>query len=236
MEDENLEYETGIEVGKEEALAELQTQLVDDGYDPDDVQELLYDPAPKKRKKGTRKKTNQRTYRPIGGTKKRKTTAKKPKKGLAKLRQYAMPGAAGLTFYGAYVKRADELFKAGKITKDSVYEAIKYDAKNFDSKDAMQRLKDNAGEIVTPFLGAKLVQELKPVGKYSGLAADILMGLGTGFAAKTILDPPIEGAAGNRPANTSGGIRVIHSQETAQPQRQVQNTQIQPQIGGNPYL
>ena len=203
METPDNDFDEGFESGETAALTEVQEMLMDEGFDPEEVQEMLYDPAPKK---GKKKKTSKRRYDPAPqkrykprstSGKKRKTTArrKKPKGMLAKMKKFAMPGTAGVTFYASYLKRADELFTAGKITKKSVYSAVEYDVKNFDVDDALDRLKDNAGEIATPVLAGMLVKETKIAGKHSGLVADILTGLAAGKAAKVLLDPPIAGAA-----------------------------------------
>ena len=210
---EDIEYETGFEVGREDALAELETQLVDDGFDPGEVQELLYDPAPRRSRKAKKTTSRRKVFRArqYDPAPKRKITAKRHgKKGtLAKLKKYALPGAAGLTFYAGYVKRATELFQAGKITANSVSEAIKYDFKNFNTTDAMGRLKKQAGEIATPLIAGKLVEETKLLGKLSGVVADVLYGMGVGVGAKAILDPPIPGL--NTPRG-NGGITVSQTQ------------------------
>ena len=224
MEITDNEFDEGFESGETTALTEVEDMLVDEGFDPEEVEEMLYDPAP--RKKGRKKKTSKRRYDPAPqrrykprstSGKKRKTTArrKKPKGMLAKMKKFAMPGTAGVTFYASYLKRADELFTAGQITKKSVYSAVEYDVKNFDVDDALDRLKDNAGEIATPVLAAALVKETKIAGKHSGLVADILTGLAAGKAAKVLLDPPIAGAAAparqiaqktTQPAATGGQV------------------------------
>ena len=205
METTDNDFDEGYESGETAALTEVEDMLVDEGFDPGEVQEMLYDPAP--RKKGSKKKKTtkrrydpapQRRYKPRSTSgKKRKTTAKrkKPKGMLAKMKKFAMPGAAGITFYASYIKRAEELFTAGKITKQSVYTAVEYDVKNFNVDDALDRLKDNAGEIVAPVLAGALVKETKIAGKHSGLVADVLTGLAAGKAGKVLLDPPIAGAA-----------------------------------------
>lgn len=237
---EIIDEEPGAEL--DAAVFDLEEGLIAEGFDPEDVQELLYDPAPKKRKKGKRRKTtNQRSYRSIGTGKKRKTTAKKPKKGLAKIRPWVLPGAAAGTFYAGYITRAKELFAAGKITQDSVFDAIKYDITNFNTTDAMNRLKNNAGEIVTPLLAAALVKEIKPIGKHSGLAADVLSGMGIGVAAKTILDPPLTPPSGRtiqQGTTQIQGRTALRVVQHGQIEQVATNQQIQPQAvaGHNPYL
>jgi hypothetical protein len=148
-----------------------------------------YDPAPRRR----HRRRSPRRYDPAP---QRKVTARKGKKGiLAKVRKFALPGAAVGTFLTAYMARATQLKSAnaqldGKVV-DGVYAAIMYDVKNFSTDAAMARLKDNAGEIVTPLIAGYAVKQIGILGKYSGLAGDLLTGMGMGLAAKKVLDPPI---------------------------------------------
>ncbi|SNQ60041.1 hypothetical protein MNV_1540002 [Candidatus Methanoperedens nitroreducens] len=74
----------------------------------------------------------------------------------------------------------------------------------------MKRLQSNAGEIIAPLVGGWAVKETRVLGKYSGIAADILIGLGIGVGAKAVLDPPVgnRGGSGNGNGNT-GAIKVI---------------------------
>lgn len=196
----DFDFEAGHETGAQETLEDVEQRLIDAGHDPEEVKELLYDPAPRRRgrkKQRTRRSRTQHVRSPAyvydPDPRKRKVTAKRTgKKGtLAKLKKFAIPGAAGLTFYGGYVKRAEELFTAGKITEKSVFKAIEYDFKNFNGTDAMNRVKSQAGEIATPLIAGWAVKETKVLGKYSGIAADLLTGFGIGVGAKAILDPPI---------------------------------------------
>ena len=202
----------------------MEQRLIDAGHDPEEVEELLYDPAPRRRgKKHHRKATRShsysraRSYDPA--PRKRKVTAKRTgKKGtLNKLKKFAMPAAAGLTFYGAYVKRAEDLFNAGSIPEKSVFKAIEYDVKNFNGTDAMNRVKAQAGEIATPLIASWAVKETHILGKYSGIAADLLAGFGIGVAGKAVLDPPIT-TGSNR--TSTGLIKVTSSKATTQIQTQ----------------
>ncbi len=231
--DGNIDFDAGIEVGREEALTQLEGQLVDQGYDPEEVEELLYDPAPKRRGKKHRKAHRRAQYVRAPGhvydpaPRKRKITAKHTgKKGtLAKLKKYAIPGSAALTFYGAYVKRAEDLFAQGSIPEKSVFKAIEYDVKNFNGTDAMNRVKSQAGEIATPLIASWAVKETKILGKYSGIAADLLAGFGIGVGAKAILDPPAN-SSGIR-SRSNSVIKVVQTQDAPAPQVQRQ--------GYNPY-
>ncbi|KPQ42194.1 MAG: hypothetical protein MPEBLZ_03244 [Candidatus Methanoperedens nitroreducens] len=200
----DFDFEVGHETGTQETLEDVEQRLIDAGHDPEEVEELLYDPAPRhhkgKKKQRSHRSRTQHVRSPAyvydPAPRKRKVTAKRTgKKGtLAKLKKFAIPGAAGLTFYGGYVKRAEELFTAGKITEKSVFKAIEYDFKNFNGTDAMNRVKSQAGEIIAPVAVGWGIKETKILGKYSGIAADLLTGFGIGVGAKAILDPPITNA------------------------------------------
>lgn len=181
-------------------LEDVEQRLIDEGYDPLDVEELLYDPAPRKRGKKYKRRPRARSYDPAPlrsrvatryRTVKEKVKRRIPKGIMAKVKKFVLPGTAGVTFYAAYIKRAEDLFNQGLISEKSVFKAIEYDIKNFNTNDAMGRLKNNAGEIITPFLGGFLMKETKILGKYTGVAADALFGMGIGVGAKTILDPPV---------------------------------------------
>lgn len=211
-ENTELDFEAGIEAGVQETIEDVEQRLIDAGHDPEEVSELLYDPAPRRKGGGKKtRKTPSRSYRARSydpAPRKRKITAKRTgKKGtLSKLKKFALPGAAGLTFYGAYVKRAEDLANAGKIPEKSVFKAIEYDVKNFNGTDAMNRVKTQAGEIATPLIASWAVKETHILGKYSGIAADLLAGFGVGIGAKAVLDPPI---------NTGGSNGLISVKKTS---------------------
>ncbi|MDP2366130.1 MAG: hypothetical protein Q8M94_20455, partial [Ignavibacteria bacterium] len=171
----------------QEQLEDLEEQLIDDGYDPEDVQELLYDPAPRKggRRRKARRGRKSRRYDPAPRRSKRRgrrgrgsrrydpapqyfVRAKKRVKGLLpKLRKLAIPGAAGVTFYAAYVKRATDLHGAGKITENNVFKAIQYDVENFNATDAVARVQKAAPAILTPVIGGWAIKKSGILGKYS---------------------------------------------------------------------
>lgn len=208
----------------ESDIDQLGAELLDAGYDPADVEEFLYDPAPRRRgRKG--KSVAKRTYRAKRSTRRyarsydpaprrRKTGGRKKPRGiLAKVKKFAFPGAAGITFYSSYLKRADELFTAGLITQKSVFSAIEYDVKNFDANAAMDRLKVAAPKIVVPSLVGVVVKETKIAGKYSGLVKDLMVGMAAGTAAKAALDPPLNQTS-IKQVPTSGTIRHVSTTHT----------------------
>lgn len=136
---------------------------------------LVYDPAPKAKRSYT----------------------KRAKGLLGKLKPYALPGSAAVTFYAGYVQRTKDM-EADPVTFKNddgtpvkgMFQAIMWDINHFNSSDAMTRIQDNATSIIAPAVLGYGVKEFKLGGKYSSLAGDILMGLAAGTAAKTILDPP----------------------------------------------
>ncbi|MCG2735130.1 MAG: hypothetical protein L6282_01925 [Candidatus Methanoperedenaceae archaeon] len=201
-------FEAAYDIASQETQEQLENlgeQLINDGYDPDEVNELLYDPAPRKggrRKKApSRRGRKSRRYDPAPrrgrGSRRRYdpeyyVRAKKRAKGLLpKLRKLAIPGAAGMTFYAAYVKRATDLKASGKIPENNVFKAIQYDIENFNATDAVARMQTAAPSILTPVIGGWAIKKSGILGKYSGIAGDILTGMGLGVAGKAILDPPI---------------------------------------------
>jgi len=230
--------DAGVSIGENNAREELYEQLVDQGFQEAEVSEMLYDPAPRRGRKGRGKincsakqratmpqmckgsrsydpaprrgrkhrhhaRRSVRRYDPAISVTRYRDTArrygKRAKGMLTKLKPLVMPAAAGLTFYTAYVSRATALFGAGKITKNSVYEAIMYDLKNLDGNAAVDRLQQKASGIAMPaiigtglkyakgYVDPKLRTPMDVVG-------DALIGMAIGTGFKAILDPPIDGA------------------------------------------
>lgn len=188
----------------------MEQRLIDAGHDPDDVEELLYDPAPRRRGKKYKARRSSRVQRVRAPTyvydpapKKRKVTARRTRKGvLAKLKPYVLPGTAGVTFYAAYLARATELFNAGTIAKNDVFLAIQYDIMHLDANAAMGRLQTNAINIATPAIGGFLVKTTHIAGKWSGVLGDLLYGFAVGTGAKVVLDPPVNAPAARRSTAT----------------------------------
>lgn len=78
----------------------------------------------------------------------------------------------------------------------------------------MKRLQSQAGEIAAPLVGGWAVKETHILGKYSGIAGDILAGIGIGVGAKAVLDPPINRTPGRNV------IRVSTPEQTIKPSTQ----------------
>lgn len=202
-ENENIDFEAGIEVGREEQLTELEDQLVDQGYDPEEVDELLYDPAPRRRgrKKGKKSRSHKRTYDPSPRRRFRRSRRydpapkngyrKKAKGILGKLKPFVGVGVGGLTFYGAYTKRTADLKAAGSLPATAnIFDAVMYDINHFNGNDAMARVQTKAAGIATPAIAGWAIKKFVS-GTAGKLIGDALMGFAGGTAAKTILDPPI---------------------------------------------
>ncbi len=239
-------FNEGFATGQETAADDLREQIVDTfedaGYDPDEVEELLYDPAPRR---GRRRKKVRR-YDPAPakapGRKRRKAkgtvgTSKRRKKGrragtkvkgmLNKFKGYAFPVAAGGSFIMQYAARADTLKAAGSITTGGyagILKAIQWDISHFNVSDAMTRVSNNLSTIGVPLVGGYLVKNVGGGMVKSGverdvleIAGDLLMGYGAALGTKKVLDPPIEMA--RQPDR--------QMQRVQQPQTQIQ---IQPQI------
>lgn len=166
-----------------------------------------------------------------------------------------MPGAAAGSFILDYNTRAGVLktaaakLKNGTLVTD-IFTAIMYDVENFDSNAAMGRLQAKVMDYGVPFVGGLVVKAVGPsipkVGKYSGIAGDILMGLGAGKLVKAFLDPPVTTAysppsasVAYKPAGCCGG----NGSTAASPQKinysapvaQVPAVQVSQQ-SRNPYL
>ncbi len=224
----NEGYQTGAELESEELREQIEDQLIDEGFDPDDIDEMLYDPAPRqgrrrhrrshrsydpapRRRRRSRRRSGRR-YDPAprrrsGWRGKAKKYGKRTKGMLGKFRKYALPGAAGLTFLGGYMARAKQL-------NMSVPDAMMKDIKEFDGKAAMKRVQDSAGEIATPLVAGWTIKETKVAGKYSGLIGDVLTGIGLGTFAKKVLDPPVGSNHSHSPSVISqdqNHIQIIES-------------------------
>ncbi len=227
----NEGYQTGAELESEELREQIEDQLIDEGFDPDDIDEMLYDPAPRRGRR--RHRRSHRSYDPAPRRRRRsrrrsgrrydpaprrgsksgyygklkKKYGKHAKGMLGKFRKFALPGAAGLTFLGAYMTRASQLGV-------SVPDAITKDIKEFDGKAAMKRVQDSAGEIATPLVAGWAIKETKVAGKYSGLIGDVLTGIGLGTFAKKVLDPPVGSNHSHSPSVISqdqNHIQIIES-------------------------
>lgn len=213
-------FNEGLEAGRtlagDEYREQLEDQLLDAGFDPDDIDEALYDPAPdpapRKGRRRKSKKSRSRSYDPSPGRRRgrrgRRGTSRraydpgyrsKAKGTLTKLRKYVFPGVAGGTFLLDYNARAGVLKGQGAKLKNGtavtdIFTAIMYDFENFDSNAAMGRLQTNMVNYGAPLVGGFALKKTNLAGKYSGILGDLLMGFGAGKLAKTIMDPPVQNA------------------------------------------
>ncbi len=96
----------------------------------------------------------------------------------------------------------------------------------------MQRLQNNAGEIIAPLVGGWAVKETRVLGKYSGIAGDILVGLGIGVGAKAVLDPPMEKDGSDQPGGDIQVVTLTPNRETREIVQPIEGTE----TGTNPYI
>jgi len=216
--EEIQETEGAVEVPAE--IEELEGQLLEAGFDPSDVEEALYDPAPRRRKHrkvhhrkhkaaaivyDPRKRRvshkvshRRRRYDPAP---KRSVTARRTSrkagmtKILTKLRPYIAPAVGLYSFYAAYQTRLVALQGIAAKNKDgtpvsSVFQAIMFDVDNFNSTDAWARVQAQVSDYGLPLAAGYGVKQFHVGGKYSGIIGDVLMAFGAQKLAKVILDPP----------------------------------------------
>lgn len=210
----NEGFEAGRGTVSDEFLDDLSEKLTDElGFDPDEVDELLYDPAPRRGRRRRRSRTSApvqaprrkrrkaRTYAQTTGRKGRGRTGRQLKGMLGKFKQYAFPIAAGGSFLMQYAARADALKAAGSITTGGyagILEAIKFDLTNFNASAAMTRVSSNISTIGVPLVGGYLVKKVGGGFVKGGvekdvveIVGDLLTGYGVATGVKKILDPPI---------------------------------------------
>lgn len=199
----DLDFETGLEVGREEQLDELASNLEAQGYDPDEVSELLYDPAPRHRrrhrkarrfdpmpKRRGRKGSRRRRYDPAPFA-----SGSRSRGMLSKLKPLVGVAVGGVVFYNAYTTRAAALFASGAIAANSVMDAITYDLSHFSATDALNRVKASPGAAVTLVAGSIAKgYGILPKRGLLGLVVDAALGATAGMVAKQVLDPPMPAA------------------------------------------
>lgn len=216
---QDLDFETGIEVGREEQLDELANQLEERGYDSEEVNELLYDPAPRRRR-GHRKA---KRYDPAPKRHRRRRSRRydpapfasgsRSRGLLSKLKPLVGVTAGGVVFYNAYTTRAAALFASGAITTNSVMDAITYDLSHFSVTDAMNRVKASPGAAVTLVAGSIAKgYGILPKRGLIGLVVDAALGATAGMVAKQVLDPPIPAARQGQMIKRVGtGMTVVRN-------------------------
>jgi hypothetical protein len=224
-------FNEGFATGQETAADDLREQIADTftsaGFDPDEVDQLLYDPDPAPRKKHRRHRRHAKQYDPAPKKeRKSKRVGKKVKGMLGKFKGYVFPVAAGGSFLMQYATRADTLKAAGSITTGGyagILQAIQWDISHFNASDAMKRLSSNLSTVGVPLVGGYLVKNIGGGIVKSGverdvleIAGDLLIGYGVALGTKKILDPPIEIA--RKP-------QMQMMQRVQQPQMQMQTVQ-----------
>ena len=135
---------------------------------------------------------------------KRKTRKRTKKTMLTKAKKLALPAGAGIALYAPYAKRA-------KDTGQTIFELVQQDIENFNTEDATERVKTAVPQVAGLVVGGIVLKETKLLGKYSGLAAELTMGLGLGTLAKAVIDPP---DSPNSLRTARGGM-IIDMQKTA---------------------
>lgn len=128
-------------------------------------------------------KTKTKTKTVYRKPKTKKKGRRKKKTIMAKVGKIALPAGATLATLAPYLKRSKE-------TGVSVVDLIQDDIKNWNSKDAIARLKSAFPQIAILTAGGFVVKELKLAGSWSKLMGDLLLGLGLGTTVKAVLDPP----------------------------------------------
>jgi len=203
--------ETAYDIASQEIQEQTQDLMEEQGYDPDEI-EALFDPAPRRhhRRHHRRQTHRQVAYDPAPRrrSRRRETTGKKRrsskrgsgiKKSIGGLLNYAGIIAGSTKFYLDYSARATTLKTAGSLLKDGtpvdgILKAIQYDMENFNSTDAMARVKTAAptivGEAVVGYIAktSKVNSMLKGYGQPLGDAA---YGVAGATLLKAFLDPPV---------------------------------------------
>lgn len=190
----NEGLETGYDIASQETQEQMADLLEDAGFDPDDIEEALYDPAPRRggrrRHRRSSRRYSAKSYDPAPARRRRtgRKGAKKGKKGkkskLAKFRKFAMPAAAVGSFYFSYKATAD----ARGLT---VIDALKADLTNWSAQKTMDKISANPLPVVGT-IGIPLVRGYIP-GANSGImavAVDVIHGILTGQALTQIVDEP----------------------------------------------
>lgn len=242
----DLDFETGLEVGREEQLDELAGNLEAAGYDPEEIGELLYDPAPRHRR---RHRKAGRRYDPMPkrrgrkGSRRRRydpapfASGSRSRGLLSKLKPLVGVTVGGVVFYNAYTTRAAALFASGAIASNSVMDAITYDLSHFSATDAMNRVKASPGAAVTLVAGSIAKgYGILPKRGLIGLVVDAALGATAGMVAKQILDPPYpaarQGQMMRRVTSTGTGMTVVRNDQAAPMITQSQDDDIASQYAG----
>ena len=197
-------FETAYDIASQESLEIMMQELEDAGFDPDEIEEALYDPAPRRgrRHHGGRKgrRHARRSYDPAPprrGRKSRSASAyprkgKKGRKGkLAKFRKFVLPTTTVGSFYLSYAANA----KARNLT---LLDALKADLSNWDVNKVMTKIQNNPMPLVGT-VGVPIVKHMVPdLNKgMMGLVADAVQGIMTGQFLVQVVDEPAPLRSGN---------------------------------------
>ncbi len=209
----NEGIEAGYDIGSQESLEEIEEQLINAGFDPDEIEEALYDPAPRRgrRRHGGRKgrRSARRTYDPAPGRRRKYPAAsaypKKGKKGkgkgkrgkFAKFRKFVLPATTISSFYMSYSANA-------KARNMKLLDALKYDLGNWSAQKTMDKISANPLPVVGT-IGIPVAKQFIP-GVRSGMVGmivDAVQGIMTGQFLTQVVDEPVASRHGN------GNVHVI---------------------------
>lgn len=231
--DPELNFNEGLETGYDIASQETQEQMANlleaAGFDEDEIEEALYDPAPRRGRARRRKhhRSARRTFDPAptkrrrsgrkAGGKKKGRRGKKSK--LAKFRKFAMPAATVGSFYFSYAANA----KARNMT---IIDALKYDLANWSAQKTVDKISANPLPVLGA-VGIPLARGYIP-GANSGMmavAVDVIHGILTGQALTQVIDEPA-------PLRSGSGRNVTSIQVQSTSEAPVSR----PAYGVNPYM
>jgi len=205
---------TGQEIGVEETLGQVAEKFAEAGYDPDEINELLYDPAPRRRRRHVRRASNgaprrRRSHRRVAmydpaprRRHRRRTYDPAPKRyasrgsgALGGLLNYAGIIAGGAKFVLDYQARAKALgVNPTTGLPHTILTAIEFDMKNFNASDAMTRVTGALPTIVVEAVAGYALKSRKinaALKGYGRPAGDVALGVAAATLVKAFLDPPI---------------------------------------------
>lgn len=208
-------FNTGQELASDELLDNIANRFEDEGFDPDEIDELLYDPAPRRRRRRSgrrrhrsmdpaprrrrRKHRKGKSYDPAprrgrrGGRRRRYDVAPKRRTHRSKGMLKDLLDNSGIITYGGkfimdYAARADVLKAAGSITTGSyggIFEALQYDIANFKMADATTRVQKVAVASVLEGVAGMVLKSPKINNKMKGYGKPLGDAL-IGYAAAVV--------------------------------------------------
>lgn len=162
-------------------MEELEDALSDTGFDEDEISELLYDPAPRRRKSSKAKASSgkpRRKYKKSGRPKKSARGA------LAKFSKYVLPGLVAGSFYLSYAANA----KARGLT---LMDALKADLSSWSFEKTIAKIQASPMPAIGA-IGIPIVKDMKvlPSRGYGSIVVDAIQGIMTGQFLTQIVDEP----------------------------------------------